>query len=359
MRDNILLTFAPGAPALASQVQYDGAPVWADGTDLEATTVEAALDDIVVDLASPAGAGKLGFTPITGITATNIQAAIGQVKTLTDGKAALVHTHAASTISNIPAGSIQATTVQAAINELGTEKADKALANTFTALQTLNGGADVTGQTKVIGNIMVPFGSTPVAGATSGRSVSASFDTITPIEAHDFHYRSTKSAPAYCMSTDFRFAESSRWGYQTNEYLSDGRWLPVIVYGPSTASEVPASPAIARFVVPPGARLRTIRVSAHREGGTVNTELYVTVVGTSINAAGLPTQTTVKEVLYGIGESTEPQIYNTTFADPAPLMGQGVAYSVHLITPNGPNFGTLYLAGVRLQLEYDTAGASL
>ena len=51
--------------------------------------------------------------------------------------------HAASAVSNTPAGNIAATTVQAALNELDTEKGGLAVVNTWTQAQTFSAGATV------------------------------------------------------------------------------------------------------------------------------------------------------------------------------------------------------------------------
>ena len=59
-------------------------------------------------------------TPAGGISATTVQAALNELDT---EKSSTSHVHAASAITNTPAGNIAATTVQAALNELGTEKA--------------------------------------------------------------------------------------------------------------------------------------------------------------------------------------------------------------------------------------------
>jgi hypothetical protein len=65
-------------------------------------------------------ASAITNTPAGNIAATDVQAALNE---LDSEKASTSHTHAASAITNTPAGNIAATDVQAAINELDSEKA--------------------------------------------------------------------------------------------------------------------------------------------------------------------------------------------------------------------------------------------
>jgi hypothetical protein len=89
----------------ASAIGYAGGGNWADGTTNPATTVEAQLDKIVSDLVATAGAARVG----------------------------------AAASGNLPAG-----TVRSQLDALDATSVRTNVANTFTALQTLNGAAGDT-----------------------------------------------------------------------------------------------------------------------------------------------------------------------------------------------------------------------
>lgn len=94
MKDLIALSLGSGGASSAADIAHISTAKWADGTNaLAATNVAGAIEEIVSDLGAQAGATRVGFTPITGIPATNTQAAIGQVKGLVDGKADSDHSH--------------------------------------------------------------------------------------------------------------------------------------------------------------------------------------------------------------------------------------------------------------------------
>lgn len=59
----------------AALVGYDGSGPWADATTLPASTVNAALDNIVSNLAAVGGAGKVGLTPAHTLTSATVKAA--------------------------------------------------------------------------------------------------------------------------------------------------------------------------------------------------------------------------------------------------------------------------------------------
>lgn len=141
----------------AAMIGYNGGPAWADGTTNPATTVEAQLDKVISDLAGSTGAAKIfsalkdaggGYSLSAGTVASQLLALITKHKDHeTDPTAA----HAATAVSNTPAGNIAATTVQAAVNELDTEKGGLTTANAwsgtnnYSALVTCSGGASFTG----------------------------------------------------------------------------------------------------------------------------------------------------------------------------------------------------------------------
>jgi hypothetical protein len=89
----------------ATAVNYAGGGNWADGTTNPAATVEAQLDKIVTDLVAPAGAARIG----------------------------------AAASGNLPAG-----TVRSQLDAIDATAVRTNIANTFSALQTLNGASGDT-----------------------------------------------------------------------------------------------------------------------------------------------------------------------------------------------------------------------
>lgn len=103
--------------------------------DLTVAGVSVATDTNLSDHVSAVGAhaaSKITNTPAGNLAATDVQAALNELDT---EKSAVGHGHAATAIANTPAGGIAAVTVQAAIDELDTEKAPKA-SPTFTGTTT-------------------------------------------------------------------------------------------------------------------------------------------------------------------------------------------------------------------------------
>jgi len=139
---------ATGATAGADLVGAKARASWYGGTTNPITSVQGALAKIVDDLKATTGSDCIGSAAWSA--ETPVQLSSGSVMSqlawlaheinshLNDASGA----HAASAIANTPAGNIAAVHVQTAINELDTEKAGLALANTFTATQTI----DVTDQ---------------------------------------------------------------------------------------------------------------------------------------------------------------------------------------------------------------------
>lgn len=138
------------AQADATQGIADAAAAQADATQAlsDAATAQTTADDHIADATDAHAASAITNTPAGDIAATTVQGAIDE---LDSEKASTVHTHVeaditdlqayaldadltahindavdahdASAISNVPAGNIAATDIQSAINELDTEKA--------------------------------------------------------------------------------------------------------------------------------------------------------------------------------------------------------------------------------------------
>ena len=112
------------------------------------SAIQAVLDvanNHVVDAVGAHAATAISNTPAGTIAATTVQAAIDELHTDSEAhKADASDAHAASAITNTAAGNIVATTVQAAIDELDTEKGGLATVNSWTAAQTFTSSVTVS-----------------------------------------------------------------------------------------------------------------------------------------------------------------------------------------------------------------------
>lgn len=172
----------------ASALSYAGGGTWADGTTNPASTVESQLDKVVADLAATSGAPKVGAAATTS-TPNSLSA--GSVKTQLDALLGFINNHANLTVNAHPASAINyagggnwadgttnpAATVEAQLDKIildlvattgaarigaaasgnlpaGTVRSQldaidatavrTNIANTFSALQTLNGASGDT-----------------------------------------------------------------------------------------------------------------------------------------------------------------------------------------------------------------------
>lgn len=184
---NAHINLASGAHA-ASAVSYAGGGNWADGTTNPATTVELELDKIIADLAATTGAPKVGAAAtagspnalVAGTVRSQLDALLGfinaHINDATDAHAAsaigyagggnwadgttnpattveaqldkiisdLVATAGAARIGAAASGNLPAGTVRSQLDALDATSVRTNVANTFTALQTLNGAAGDT-----------------------------------------------------------------------------------------------------------------------------------------------------------------------------------------------------------------------
>jgi hypothetical protein len=92
----------------ASLIGYSGSGNWADGTNVAATNVAAALDEIVADLAATAGAGRIGADPnvgtyVFGTLGTSVQAQLDEISNYLDlgpaGRLVQTYTNASSPVT--------------------------------------------------------------------------------------------------------------------------------------------------------------------------------------------------------------------------------------------------------------------
>jgi hypothetical protein len=146
------LSQGPGSTS-ASTVIYAGGGAWADGTTNPSTSVEAQLDKIIADLAATSGAPKIGAAATSGspnsLTAGSVKSQINALLSALNSHVTGAGAHAASVISNTPAGNISSTTVQAALNELDSEKAG--LGHTHAGTDVTYGGGGTLADGSVIG----------------------------------------------------------------------------------------------------------------------------------------------------------------------------------------------------------------
>lgn len=184
---NAHINLASGAHA-ASALTYAGGGNWADGTTNPATTVEGELDKIISDLAATSGAPKVGAAAtagspnalVAGTVRSQLDALVGfinaHINVAAGAHAAsaltyagggnwadgttnpattveaqldkivsdLVATAAAARIGAAASGNLPAGTVRSQLDALDATSVRTNVANTFTALQTLNGAAGDT-----------------------------------------------------------------------------------------------------------------------------------------------------------------------------------------------------------------------
>lgn len=122
------------------------------------TAIQSVLDvagNHIVDAVGAHAASAISNTPAGTIAATTVQAAINELATdavtlsdnvddlgtdISDHVSDAVGAHAATAVSNTPAGNIAATTVQAAINELDGEKGGLSTTNAWSGANTFDTG---------------------------------------------------------------------------------------------------------------------------------------------------------------------------------------------------------------------------
>jgi hypothetical protein len=145
---NTHINVASGAHA-ASAISYAGSGNWKDATAVAATTVEAAIDEVVSDLAADAGAARIGTAARsnwlggrTNPAGVSIFDAIEKV--ITDLAAQTATDDGAERIGAQASGNLAAGSVRSQLDAIDSTAVRTNVANTFTALQTLNGAAGDT-----------------------------------------------------------------------------------------------------------------------------------------------------------------------------------------------------------------------
>lgn len=155
----------------ATGISYAGSPNWADASAVTSTNVEAAIDEIVSDLASVAGANKIGAgvasTWRTGVapTGANVDALLESIVTdLADQTGATAD--GASRIGAEAVGNLAQGSVRSQLNELDAEKGGLAIANAWTNGNTFAGASTFNGQLTAAGTTFVTGAFNTLNGGT-------------------------------------------------------------------------------------------------------------------------------------------------------------------------------------------------
>ena len=119
---------------------------FAAGSRLEIRVTVASVRDAISDVAT---ASAIGFTPVGGISATNVQAAIAELDSEAAKSAVLAAAGGAALIGNTPAGTIAATNMQSAINEIVSDLAASSGSSLVGFLQAGSGAVQRTVQSKL------------------------------------------------------------------------------------------------------------------------------------------------------------------------------------------------------------------
>ena len=191
----------------ASEISYDNATSGLTATDVQAavdevegrvdtaesniTTNATAISDHLADTVDAHDASAVSYVNTTsGLTATEVQSAIdeveGRVDTaetgLSDHLADTVDAHDASAISNVPSGNLAATDVQSALNELQTDIDTRALDSDLT---THTGAATGAHAATAISYSNATSGLTAVNAQTAIDEVEGRLDTAeSSLSAH-------------------------------------------------------------------------------------------------------------------------------------------------------------------------------
>ena len=188
----------------AEQIGLDALPNWHDGVTQPATDIFARLTAMInalVAVSGNGGADKLGvaagaaqWADASGLTAGSI---FDQLQEIVNDISAV---GGAARIGNQAQGNIAAVTVQAAIDELDQEKAGLALANVFTAIQTLTGGA----LSLVFSGANLANGVVPTNNALYSKSLVKSWvKAAGAVKDEEFGHTGTVTASSGAMILDF------------------------------------------------------------------------------------------------------------------------------------------------------------
>ncbi len=164
-----------------------GAAQWADASGLTLGSIFDQLQEIVTDLGNVAGAGRIG---------------------------------------NVAQGNVSAVTVQDAIDELDIEKAGLALANIFTAVQTLTGGA----LSLVFSGANLANGVVPTNNALYSKNLVKSWvKAAGAVKDEEFGHTAAVTASSGAMILDFD-ADTANAFDQVNAGLGDGATATTAIF---------------------------------------------------------------------------------------------------------------------------------
>lgn len=206
----------------AEQVGMDALPTWHDGITQPATDIFARLTAIInalVSVTGNGGADKLGVAAGAGTWADSKTLTAGSIfDQLQEIVGDLGGVQGGGRIGNVAAGNIAAVTVQAAIDELDQEKAGLALANVFTAVQTLTGAA----LSLVFSGANLANGVVPTNNALYSKSLVKSWvKAAGAVKDEEFGHTGAVTASSGAMILDFD-ADTANAFDQVNAGLGDG-----------------------------------------------------------------------------------------------------------------------------------------
>jgi hypothetical protein len=221
---NAHINLATGSHA-ASAISYAGSGNWKDATTVSGATVEAAIDEVVSDLAADAGAARVGIAARsswlggrTNPAGVSIFDAIEKV--ITDLAVQTASDDGAERIGAQASGNLAAGSVRSQLDAIDATAVRTNVANTFTANQTLAANllADATGRD--IGSSAARFDAflRNVSATSSGAGVPAvqgfAPDTTTPtVRASGAVNGFTESEGLRASHDEFFFFLTEIWDY--------------------------------------------------------------------------------------------------------------------------------------------------
>ncbi len=133
----------------ASAISYGGAGTWKDATAVSSANVEAAIDEVVSDLAADAGASRIGTAARsawlggrTNPAGVSLLAALDKI--ITDLGLQVGGDDGAMRVGAQASGNLPAGSVRSQLDALDATSVRTSVPNTFSALQTVNGAAGDT-----------------------------------------------------------------------------------------------------------------------------------------------------------------------------------------------------------------------
>ncbi len=213
----------------ASEINYSNATSGLTATDVQAavdevegrldtaegsiTTNASAISDHIADAVDAHDASAISNVPSGNLAATDVQGALNELQTELDGKALssdlsdhisdTVDAHDASAISNIPSGNLAATDVQTALNELQSDIDTRALDSALTSHTGASSAHGVSGDVVGTSDTQTLTNKT-IDGAIITSPVQS--DVKKDTQANLETYASTATNGQFCFATDTKQA---------------------------------------------------------------------------------------------------------------------------------------------------------